>query len=147
MHVGPGELRAVDGRRRRHVGAAPAAPLRVVGRVRRVLVAVAAAAHVRRLVDARAREDGGDLGRLLGAQHRRGRRGRRPRRMLLLVLLLPVVVPRVSEAVAVAATAAAAVDPVQVGGGRAVVDDLQNDSLDAPPAVEPFRLDWFRSSR
>ena len=166
MHVRPGELRPVHRRRRRRHdrsrAAAPAALPGVVGRVRRVLVAVptsaaaaaaaASAADVGRLIDPRAREDGGDLGGLLCAEHRRRRRRRGGRRLRGMV-----VVPR---GVVVGQGVAVAVHPVEVGGGGAVVDDLQSAKMsqrdnddrdrDAPSSfssAEPFWLDWFRSSR
>ena len=123
MHVRPGELLPTQRCRR---AAAPAALLVVVGGVRRVLVAVptAASADVGRLVDPGAREDGGDLGGLLGAEHRR----RRPRGGgggLGRVVAVAVVVPRRSRVV-VGEGVAVAVHPVEVGGGGTVVNDLQS---------------------
>ena len=132
VHVRPGELLPTQRGRR---AAAPATLLVVVGGVRRVLVAVptaaasataAATADVGRLVDPGAREDGGDLGGLLGAEHRR----RRPRGGgggLGRVVAVAVMVPRRRRRrVVVGEGVAVAVHPVEVGGGGAVVDDLQS---------------------
>ena len=132
VHVRPGELRPVHRRRRRNAGVHPAAASavlpRVVGRVRRVLVAVptaacTACADVRRLIDPRAGEDCGDLRGLLGAEHRRRRRRRGGRLRRGMHVVIPRMRVVVGQRVAVAAVV---VDPVEVGGGGAVVDNLQN---------------------
>lgn len=119
MHVGLGELRLV------HRGAAVTVSLGVVGSVGRVLVAVplADAHNVSRLVDLCAREDGGNLCRLLCAQDAAAlvllvlARGGRPwRRVLGRGQQMAVVPPASAASSCCTVTVLLLVDAVQIRG-------------------------------